>query len=356
VSAKRAPTGRVRQSDIARLAGVSQTTVSLVLNGAAESAAIAEATRERVLAAARELSYVADPAALSLAKGNNRLIGVHTFMATFPVGTSNTYYPYLAGVEEETAAQGYDLLLFTGSAAEPNDGPVELPRLRMADGALLIGRRFALKGVEALLDSDFPLVYVGRHDELGPRLPYIGADYVAATADLVRRLHALGHRRFVYVRELDDANASDDRQQGYLEGAAALGHASDDAVVVRTDGSDITAETVTGWLADGRTAVVAEGGTDALAATRAVQHAAAEAGLSFPRDLSLALAGERVAHVFGEPVLTGFTVPRVEMGRQAVRLLVDLITGTPVPRGTQQRLLACGPLDGETAGPPPGRP
>ncbi|GAA0896842.1 LacI family DNA-binding transcriptional regulator [Pseudonocardia zijingensis] len=354
MSGRRARTGRVRQSDIARLAGVSQTTVSLVLNGAPESAAIPEATRERVLAAARELSYVADPAALSLAKGNNRLIGVHTFMATFPVGASNTYYPYLAGVEEETARQGYDLLLFTGSAAEPNDGPVELPRLRMADGALLVGRRFALMGVEALLDSGFPLVYVGRHDELGERLPYIGADYVGATAELVRRLHGLGHRRFVYVREHDDAIASADRERGYREGAAAAGLAPDDATVVRTDGSDITAGTVARWLADGRTALIVEGGTDALAAALAVQRAAADAGLAFPRDLSLALAGERVGHECGAPVLTGFTVPRLEMGRQAVRLLVDLITGTPVPSGARQRLLACSPLDGETAGPPPG--
>lgn len=351
MSGNRARRGKVRQSDIARLAGVSQTTVSLVLNGAAESAAIAEGTRERVLVAARELSYVADPAALSLASGRNRLLGVHTFMATFPLGSSNNYYPYLAGVEEETAAQGYDLLLFTGSAALPGDGPAELPRLRMADGALLIGRRFALKGVESLLESGFPLVYVGRHDELGDRLPYVGADYVTATATLVRRLHGLGHRRFVYVRELDDAPASDDRQQGYLAGAADVGLAADDAVVVRTDGSDVTPETITGWTADGRTAVIAEGGTDDLSAARAVQRAAAQAGLRFPADLSFALAGEQVAHECGAPVLTGYTVPRHEMGRQAVRLLIDLVTGAPVPSDRRQRLLSCPPLDGETSGP-----
>ena len=352
MSGNRAGRGRIRQSDIARLAGVSQTTVSLVLNGAAESAAIAESTRERVLAAAEELSYVADPAALSLASGRNRLLGVHTFMATFPLGMSNNYYPYLAGVEEETAAQGYDLLLFTGSAAEPGAGPVELPRLRMADGALLIGRRLALKGVESLLDSGFPLVYVGRHDELGPRLPYVGTDYVTATATLVHRLHIFGHRRFVYVRELDDAVASDDRQHGFVTGSEALGLAADDAVVVRTDGSDITPETVTAWLEDGRTAVIAEGGTDDLAAARAVQNAAATAGVRFPDDLSLALTGEQVGHECGAPVLTGYSVPRQEMGRQAVRLLIDLVTGAPVPAARRQRLLSCSPLEGVTSGPP----
>jgi DNA-binding LacI/PurR family transcriptional regulator len=357
MTSNRARRGKVRQADIARLAGVSQTTVSLVLNGAGESAAIASGTRERVLAAAQELSYVADPAALSLASGSNKLLGVHTFMATFPLGSSNNYYPYLAGVEEETAAQGYDLLLFTGSAAEPGKGPIELPRLRMADGALLIGRRLALKGVESLLDTGFPLVYIGRHDEFGVRLPYVGADYVTATATLVRRLHALGHRRFVYVRELDDAVASDDRQQGFLTGVEALGLGADDGAILRTNGSDLIPETVIGWIEDGRTAVLAEGGTDSLVAARAVQAAAAAARVRFPDDLSLALTGEPVAHECGAPALTGFGVPRLEMGRQAVRLLIDLVTGEKVPASRRQRLLSCPPLDGETAGPPrsPGR-
>ena len=76
---------RPRQADIARLAGVSQATVSYVLNGRTDRPVIPQQTQERVLAAARELGYVANPSARSLAGGSNRLIGVYTFESVFPI-------------------------------------------------------------------------------------------------------------------------------------------------------------------------------------------------------------------------------------------------------------------------------
>src|SRR5438132_2950976 len=62
---------RPRQADVARLAGVSQTTVSLVLNDSASVGQIPAETRQRVLDAADRLRYAADPAARSLAGGRN---------------------------------------------------------------------------------------------------------------------------------------------------------------------------------------------------------------------------------------------------------------------------------------------
>ena len=90
--------GRPRQADIARMAGVSQATVSLVLGGSQTAQALTPDTRRRVLDAARELGYVADPAARRLVSRNNRLLGVYTFMATFRVDFRNSYYPFLVGV------------------------------------------------------------------------------------------------------------------------------------------------------------------------------------------------------------------------------------------------------------------
>lgn len=337
--------GRPRQADIARAAGVSQATVSLVLNDSETAQALSPGTRRRVLEAARELGYVADPAARRLVSRSNLLLGVYTFMAAFPVDFRDSYYPFLVGVEEEAAEQGYDLVLFTGSVGE-HDGS-GLNRLRLADGCVLIGRHAPAGELLRLLDDDFPLVYIGRNDSVGDRLAYVGADYVRASADVVAELARQGHRKLLYVREHDMAVASRDREDGFRLGLRETGVAGE---VVHTAGDDLGSDRIRGWLADGTTAFVVEA-TDTLAAANALRTAAAAADLRCPRDFSLSMLGEEVYSPPGAPVVTGFAVPRREMGRRAARMLIGMLSGDRV--AGRQELLACEPVAGETTGPPP---
>lgn len=346
---------RPRQRDIAGLAGVSQATVSLVLSGKPGAVGLAEQTVARVHEAARELGYVADPAAMRLARRQNFLLGVHTFSAAFPVDIENSYYPFLAGVEQQAAARGYDLVLFTGTAPSTDHPPraEAVHRLRLADGCVLFGRRVPVAEISRLLDDDFPIVYIGRRDELGDRLPFVGADYATASRQVVEHLADLGHERILYVREPDDALASDDREAGVATGLASAGLTDRCPPLVRSDGNDLTPDWVRRQVADGVTAFVAET-TDVSAAARALTRAIAGAGLRCPRDVSLALLGEYVVPPPGEPTPTGFAVPRRDMGRAAVELLIDVLTGTRVAVGRRQTLMACEFVPGETAGPPPG--
>ncbi|GAA3514644.1 LacI family DNA-binding transcriptional regulator [Actinocatenispora rupis] len=337
---------RPTQADIARLAGVSQPTVSLVLGGNKAGVALSDETRQRVLDAAESLGYVPDPIARRLSRRTNNLLGLYTFTATFPTDVQHSYYPFLVGVEEEAAAQGYDLLLFTSSGAYEGATDV-LNRVRLADGCLFLGRHVPEKAMGRFLDDGYPLVYIGRHDELGERLPYVGADYVSASADVVRRLAELGHRHLAYVREKDDAPASADREAGLRSAVADTGVRAD---VVRTDGGDVDTARLRSWLADGVTAIVAEE-TDTDIAVTAVESAARAGGLRCPDDFSLALLGDRVGRSPGLPALSGFAIPRREMGRAAVRMLTGLIAGEPEARIRQ--ILGCHPLAGETVGAPP---
>src|SRR5882672_1299054 len=156
---------RPTQLDIARLAGVSRPTVSLVMSG--NAARIRAELRERVLAAAEHLGYAANPAARSLAGGHNRLIGVYTFERLFPVQHRDFYYPFLLGIEEESEAASYDLLLFT-SAADPsgrrsiNHGGVN--RLRLADGCVLLGLHVDGEQLVRLARDRTPFVFLGRRE------------------------------------------------------------------------------------------------------------------------------------------------------------------------------------------------
>ena len=98
---------RLTQQDIAKLAGVSQATVSLVLNGAANALArIPPDTRERVQKIIRETGYVPDPIARRMAKGSNRILGVFTYEPAFPNAHADFFLPFLFGIEEEAQARG----------------------------------------------------------------------------------------------------------------------------------------------------------------------------------------------------------------------------------------------------------
>jgi DNA-binding LacI/PurR family transcriptional regulator len=141
-----------------------------------------------------------------------------------------------------------------------------------------------------------------------------------------------------------------DREAGFRAGRIAAKLRPQAAQVVRTDGADIDPDRLRGWLADGVTAIVAEE-TDTDIAINAIESAARAARLRYPDDFSLALLGNRVDRSAGLPVLSGFSVPRREMGRTAVRSLAGLVAGEPAEEN--RKIVACQAITGETVGPPP---
>ncbi|MEV0780162.1 LacI family DNA-binding transcriptional regulator [Streptomyces sp. NPDC050433] len=349
-----APTGRTsrpRQAEVARLAGVSQATVSLVLGARKQGATISEETRRKVLDAVRSLGYVPDPAASRLAAARNNLLGVFSFTSTFPTDVQHSYYPFLVGVEQEAAARGYDLVLFTGSSTGGAGaaGPHALGRVRLADGCLFLGRHAPADEVLRLVADGFPVVHLGRRDEL-EGLAWVGADYVSASKEVVAHLAGLGHRRIVLVREDDDAPASTDREHGFLKGLEEAGLPGGPAAVFRSADPehDLTAERLRGWLDDGVTAFVAEE-TDTGDAWRALHGAAHFVGIDCPRDASLALLGSPPPDLSDGPTPTGFDIPRPQLGAAAVRMLAALVAGEQAT----EPLVACAFRPGTTAAPPP---
>lgn len=82
-----------KQADVAKLAGVSTGTVSRVMNGKHDHGIpISEDTRQRVMDAAAQLGYTANPVAQMLARGQNNLIGVFTYEATFPFEQADVFF------------------------------------------------------------------------------------------------------------------------------------------------------------------------------------------------------------------------------------------------------------------------
>jgi LacI family transcriptional regulator len=304
---------RLTQRDIARMTGVSQATVSLVLNGRADGdVRIAAETRDRVLRAIRDSGYVADPIARRLAARDNRIVGVFTYEPVFPTFNSDFYHPFLVGIEAQAEAQGSDLLLLTSAPVVDGRRRIfsEGNRLRLADGCVLIGRSLDREDVTRLVAEGYPFVSVGRRDDAGGPVPYVGADYLTATAQLTREALDKGHTKLAYLGQGEGPESHADRMAGFRQIAPDGFHA-----------------TTVEKIPDDVTVVFAEEHSDgvALAAARP--------------DLSIVTLGQPTREALETSTeFTGFQIPRERMGREAMEVLAAQLEGIDIGN---QRLLSC---------------
>lgn len=348
-------TKRPRLTDVAQLAGVSSATVSLVINQRVTgNVRIPAETQQRVLDAAAQLGYVADPVAQSLAKGRNGLIGVFTFEAIFPVTQRDFYYPFLLGIEHAAETLGYDLLLYTSTSV--GDGRRRIyrdgrNRLRLADGAILLGTESSKEEIQALVEEAYPFVFIGRREVPGSEISYTAADYASATVELIDRLATAGHRRIAYIGAENVTESLLDRRRGYKQGLAANALPLDARLICLCSGQKDERIALQTLLALGVTAAVVETGPIAYT----LLHTCRECGIQIPADLSLGLLGDPFGDMDGTLNFSGFSIPREEMGAQAVYLLAE---GLDAKTSDQPRQIAlhCTPVTGSTIAPPRAHP
>lgn len=248
-------------------------------------------TRERVLKAIRDTGYVADPIARSMVKGANRILGVFTYQPAFPIVQADFYTPFLMGIEEEAERLSYDLLLMTAAARDDNGRKRifgETGRLRLADGCLILGSQFDRDELAQLVAGDYPYVAVGRRDDAGGPVRYVGADYVTATHALVREALAAGHRRFAFIGATGPAESISDRWRGFLaaiEGAAELVYSHE------SENGD-PAEQLAAVRASGASVVFCRGGRSG-----GLRQSCPCPGVSVPADLSIVVLGSGTARI-----------------------------------------------------------
>ncbi|OYN92792.1 LacI family DNA-binding transcriptional regulator [Parenemella sanctibonifatiensis] len=310
---------RPTQADVAKLAGVSQATVSLVLNGPSNARArVGEESRRRVLDAMRETGYAANPMAQGLARGRNRIVGVFTYESVFPSDGSNFYHPFLVGMEAAAFDVGVDLLLFT--SAPVTEGRRRLTdagwnRLEVADGCVLIGRHGNDRELHELRERNYPVVYLGRRDgDEDGTAPYVGADYATATEEITRQLMELGHRRIAFLGDLSTAPSARDRVAGYRRALESEGRHP-----ILLAGDAFSPDEAAEVIADHRaTAVLVGTDVDPVLLRDAADQR--QLGLSY------ALLGEPEGRPWPEG-FSGFRIPRGEMGARALRLLAATIDG-----------------------------
>jgi LacI family repressor for deo operon, udp, cdd, tsx, nupC, and nupG len=265
--------------DVAEAAGVSIATVSRELHGLPR---VSEATRQRVLAAAAELRYVASPSAASLASGQTNAIGV---VAPF---VNRWYFAAIVhSAEERLRKAGYDLLLYslgTDSHERRRAFSGTLLRKRV-DAVLVLGLHPTAEEVAALSAVGGPVAVVGASV---PGWASVRIDDEGAARCAVRHLLDLGHRRIGFIGGDDPLHTAmpADRRRGYRTELAAA------SLSVLPELEAVGGFTVSGGhaaaarlleLAEPPTALFAASDEMAMGAVQAARHA----GLRVPQDLSV---------------------------------------------------------------------
>ncbi len=322
--------------EIALRCGVSEGTVDRALNG---RPGIREATKARILAVARELSYTPNRVAQSLATGRTRTIGIVCFDLT-----NNCFTKLIDAIEAEAKEQGYfiTLILTHKDLHHEMDGLRYLAE-RKVDGIGLfpVGRGEGYAGFVRGLG--IPVVTI--FNRLGPDFPHVGIDDRKAMYDAVLHAASKGYGQVVLVApRLQDQAARElnaytmfRRRQGYEEGLAAAGLRQEPVVV---EGKDYAA-TFRHIDFSRRTALLCVSDAYALAV---LQHLR-ETGRSVPRDVGVMGFDNIDLLRCIQPALTTVEYHVETMGRQVIRNLCAQIDGRPADPET---ILAHSIVEGDT--------
>lgn len=316
---------KARLSDIAVQAGVSEATVSRVLNG---RPGVADETRRTVLTALDVLGYERP------AKLRTRSAGL---VGLIVPELANPIFPAFAGViEAGLARHGYTPVLCTQSpGGGSEDDYVEMLLERGVSGIVFVSGMHAdtlasQARYRSLVDRRLPVVFINGFVE-GLDAPFVSDDDVAAMDLAVTHLAELGHTRIGLAVGPDHYVPVQRKRRGFVSSLySVLGVPPDRAATWVAHGlfSVEGGQAATLTLLDaGCTAIVSGSDMMALGAVRAVRGR----GLDVPSDISVVGYDDSPLIAFTDPPLTTVRQSVEAMGAAAVRALLDEINGTPAP-------------------------
>jgi LacI family transcriptional regulator len=330
-------TKRATLADIAQKAGVSQATVSLVLNGVA-NARIANATRARVQAVAAELGYTRKA---SVQQGGASVIG----LLIDEVVTTPFAPPFIEGARLEAATQGA-LLLVCCTGGDPAVEAAALASLRATRLAGVIYASLVTRAVQPPAGMEgLPAVLLNCHAARSALPSVVPGDVMAAFAATSALIRA-GHRRIAHIPGEDWGEAARDRALGYRRALASADVPFDPALLATpawTASSGRASALALLAQVDPPTAIFCFNDRVALG----VYEAAAERGLRLPDDLSvIGFDNDDIAATL-QPPLTTMVLPHDEMARWAVDRLLS-----PAPTVPLRMKLECEMVERASIAPP----
>lgn len=312
--------------DIGRLAGVSRSTVSRVIN---DQQSVSPDVRKRVWDVVRRTGFTPNMAARSLVSRKTGVIGL-----VIPSRVHNLFEdPYFAklihGVSTASNQAGSTLSLFLFQTEEEEE---ELyPRVvssGFVDGVILTATRMGDPLLARMHAADLPFVMVGRPDFDG--VSYVDVDNIGGARTAAEHLCSLGYQRIGLLGAPESTTAGIDRLKGFVAGLAECGTTLDPELRADGDFSEQSGyEAMQRLVSQRPDAVFVASDTMALGALRALR----EARISVPGEIALMGFDGFQPSERAIPKLTTIRQPVLETGSRAVQILSDLVRGdipTPV--------------------------
>lgn len=299
----------VTLAEVAAAAGVSPSTVSRTF---AAPDLVKPPTRERVLAVGQRLGYAPNPIARSLAMGRTASIGV-----IVPDIANPFFAEILKATQARSARRGYTALLADTDENEVEEYELAEAVLRQVDGLVLVAPRMPDAHVLAIA-ARIPTVLVNRVVE---GLPAVTVPARDGMRQAVAHAAALGHRHSCYIAGQEHSWSNQQRQ-------VAMRAACAESDMRLTEFGPFEARFESGVhaadlvRAAGATCVVAHNDMVALGLLARFT----DRGIAVPQDISVIGVDDTVLARSSNPLLTSVRLPLRDMGRQAVDLVVDLLS------------------------------
>lgn len=309
--------------DVAKVAGVSRTTVSFVLNDV-PSVSISESTRQRVLDAAKQLNYSPNIAGKKLVSGKSYTIGLVLCQSPEQIFTDAFLPQVILGIEQAAMQQGFHVLL---KPVDPNDagGYARLITENHVDGILLSGPRQEDTELIKLHQQGVPILLMGQLPNTD--IPFVDVDATAGAELAVNHLIEGGHRSIGMITNAPLAYTSaQQRRDGYAR-ALQKAHLPFDPQFIRegnyTPASGFEAMRSLLELTPRLTAIFVASDVVAMGAMLAVK----QAGLHIPDDIALVGFDDIPLAEYFDPPLTTIHLPAFGLGWAGGERLIRIIQG-----------------------------
>jgi LacI family transcriptional regulator len=319
------PKKRVTSQDVADLAGVSRTTVSLVLNDV-KGFKITEQTRQKVRDAAEQLGYIPNATAQALATRRAKAIGLVMTRSPHHIASDSFLPQILSGLLEVVKGHQLRLLIESVEPEHQDREYLELVRAKHIDGMILLTPRIDDTALRRLEEIDTFTVVMGKLAD--SNLYSVDVDNQLAARKATQYLIDIGHTRIACISNAPASfSSAHERVLGYKDALVESGIAPEDEMIRYADFDPQSGfDRMKSLLTSGKefTAVFVASDNVAMGAKSALR----EAGLRIPDDISIMGFDDIPWAKYSDPPLTTVSLPAQELASRACLLLLDLMRGS----------------------------